>query len=85
MSMPTLEQIVEYAQALSMADQRLLAELIEPPRPIEEIAAEQGVGPFDFKAVWEGPTFWPEDETVDEFIDWWREGRSEQDERTISE
>jgi hypothetical protein len=81
--MPTLEQILIDVQTLPIADQRLLAELIEPPRPIEEIAAEQGVGPFDFKAVWEGPTFWPQDESVDQFIGWWREGRSELDERTI--
>jgi hypothetical protein len=31
--MPTLEQILKDVQALSITDQRLLAALINPPRP----------------------------------------------------
>jgi hypothetical protein len=81
--MATLEQVLRDAQSLPIADQRLLAELIEPPRSFEETAAEQGIGPFDFKRVMEEATFWPEDDNIEEFIQWWRNERNESDERAI--
>lgn len=43
--MPTLEQVLKDAQSLPPDEQRLLSELLEAPRSLEEIAAEQGVKP----------------------------------------
>lgn len=52
--------------------------LIEAPKSIEELAAEQGVEPFDFKAATEEAAgVWPEDETADDFIAAVREWRNE--------
>ena len=83
MSTPTLDQVFHDAQQLPIADQQLLAELLEPPKTIEQLAEEQGVGPFDFQAAMEEATFWPEDEDVDEFIaalrEWRREGVTEKE------
>lgn len=51
MATPTLDQIYQDAQRLPLEDQRALIALIEPPKSLEEISAEQGVGPFDFQAA----------------------------------
>ncbi len=80
MSTPTLDQVYRDAQRLPLEDQRALAALIEPPKSLEEIAAEQGVGPFDFKAAQqEAAGVWPEEESADEFVaavrEWRNEGR----------
>ena len=75
---PTLEQVLQDASQLPIDDRRALAELIETPKSIEELAAEQGVKPFDFKAVIEEAAgLWPEDESADEFVAAVREWRSE--------
>lgn len=83
MSIPTLDQVFHDARQLTIADQQLLTELLEPPKTLEQIAEEQGIRPFDFKAVMEEPTFWPEDEDVDDFIaavrEWRREGLAERE------
>lgn len=80
MNTPTLDQVFRDAQQLLPEEQRALVMLIEPPKSLEEIAADQGVGPFDFKAVQaEAEGIWPEDESADEFIaavqEWRQEGR----------
>jgi len=78
MNTPTLDQVYHDAQRLPLEDQRALAALIEPPKSLEEIAAEQGVGPFDFKAAQqEAAGIWPEDENADDFVAAVREWRSE--------
>lgn len=77
MSIPTLEQVFHDAQQLPIADQQLLVELLKPPKTIEQLAEEQGVRPFDFKAAQTEATFWPEDESVDDFIAALRRWRSE--------
>lgn len=74
---PTLEQVFHDAQQLPIADQQLLAELLEPPKTIEQLAEEQGIGPFDFQAAQAEATFWPEGESVDDFIAALREWRGE--------
>jgi len=38
---PTLEQVLEAARKLSIADQQLLVRLLNPPKTIEQIAKEQ--------------------------------------------
>jgi hypothetical protein len=83
--MPTLEQILKDVQSLSIEDQRLLAALINPPRPIEEIAAEQRIGPFDFDAAREAAAgIWPEDESIDDFLAFLYESRREETGRDLA-
>ena len=77
MSATTLDEVFQAAQRLPIADQQLLVELLNQPKTIEQLAAEQGVGPFDFKAAMESPTFWPEDESADDFIKALHEWRNE--------
>lgn len=77
MDTPTLDQVFEAAKQLTIADQQLLVELLKPPKTIEQLAAEQGIGPFDFKAAQAEATFWPEEESVDDFIAALRQWRSE--------
>jgi len=75
---PTLEQVLQAAQALPLEDQRLLSELIEPPKSIEELAAEQGVKPFDFEEARRAAAgIWPDDESLDDFTTWLRDARKE--------
>jgi hypothetical protein len=73
----TFDQVFEAARQLPIADQQLLVEFLSPPKTIEQIAAEQGIGPFDFKAAQAEATFWPEEESVDDFIAALRQWRSE--------
>jgi hypothetical protein len=41
------------------------------------LARQQGVVPLDFDRVWHNADFWPEDESVDEFIATIRHWREE--------
>jgi len=78
MSAPTLDQVLRDAQQLSLEDQQLLIELIRPPKTIEQMAAEQGIKPFDFaEARRAAAGIWPEDESLDEFTAWLRESRKD--------
>jgi hypothetical protein len=78
MNAPTLDYVVEAARQLPLEDQRLLTELIKPPKTIEELAAEQGVGPFDFvEARAAAVGIWPEEESLDDFTAWLRESRND--------
>jgi hypothetical protein len=72
----TFDQVFEAARRLAIADQQLLVVLLNPPKTIEQIAAEQGIRPFDFKAAQAEAKFWPEEESVDEFLAFLRESRS---------
>lgn len=75
---PTLDEIVAAARQLSLEERRALVRLIEPPKPLEQIAAEQGIKPFDFKAAQiEAEGLWPEDETADDFNAAVRQWRNE--------
>jgi hypothetical protein len=74
---PTLDEVFEAARQLPIADQQLLVGLLSPPKTIEQIAAEQGIKPFDFKAAQAEATFWPDDESADDFTAAVREWRSE--------
>jgi hypothetical protein len=76
MSTPTLDQVFQDAQQLSLVDQQLLAELLKPPKTIEQLAEEQGIKPFDFEAARvRASGIWPEDESIDDFIAFLRESR----------
>jgi hypothetical protein len=61
----TFDQVFEAARLLPIADQQLLVGLLSPPKTVEQIAAEKGIGPFDFKVAQAEATFWPEDESAD--------------------
>jgi hypothetical protein len=71
----TLDEVFEAAKRLPIADQQALVTLLSPPKTIEQIAAEQGIAPFDFKAAQAEATFWPEDENIDDFTAFIRESR----------
>ncbi|MBS1790576.1 MAG: hypothetical protein JST85_22855 [Acidobacteria bacterium] len=78
MSTPTLEKVVQDAKRLPLEDQQLLAELIRPPKTIEQLAAEQGIKPFDFAEARRAAVgIWPEDESLDDFTLWLRESRKD--------
>jgi len=77
MDTPTLDQVFEAAKLLPIADQQLLVELLRPPKTFEQLAEEQGIGPFDVEAARAKATFWPEDESIDDFLAFLRESRSE--------
>lgn len=78
MSTPTLDQVFHDAQMLPLEDQQLLAELIKPPKTIEQLAAEQGIKPFDFAEARRAAVgIWPEDESLDDFTAWLRESRKD--------
>ncbi len=75
---PTLEDVLRAAQQLPISDQQLLTELLEPPKTIEQLAQEQGIGPFDFEgARSEATGIWPEDESIDDFLAYLYESRRE--------
>lgn len=54
---------------------------VESPKPLkslEQMAAEQGIKPFDFEEAWQAAEgLWPEDESADDFTAWLRETRNE--------
>ena len=45
---------------------------------VEALARQQGVGPFNFAVARELGKFWPEDESIDEFITTVRQWRDEE-------
>lgn len=85
MSAPTLDQVFRDVQRLPLEDQRALATLLDPPKSLEEIAAEQGIGPFDFQAALQDAAgLWPEEESADDFVAAVREWRSEGAQRELN-
>lgn len=75
---PTLDQVMEAARQLPLEDQRALVRLLNPPKSLEQIAAEQGVKPFNPEEARQAAAgIWPEDESLDDFTAWLRESRKE--------
>lgn len=75
---PTLDQVIHDAQQLPLEDQRALVALIKPPKSIEQLAAEQGVVPFDpEEALRNAAGIWPEEESLEDFTAWLRQERNE--------
>jgi hypothetical protein len=67
-----LEEIQELSDDEQERLRKLLAEKArasETPKSIEELAAEQGVGPMDFEELRALGEFWPEDESIDDFLE----------------
>ena len=50
---------------------------------LQELAEKQGVKPLDFDALLAKPSFWPEDESIDDFIATVRNWRSEGRDRKL--
>ena len=48
---------------------------------VETLARQQGVGPFNFALARQLGKFWPEDESIDEFIATVRQWRDEEGEK----
>lgn len=84
--MLTFEEILQEARKLHPQEKRRLGQILveEAPKSIEQIAAEQGVGPVDFDKLRKLGEFWPEDESVDEFIEFVRESRREDPYRRLA-
>jgi hypothetical protein len=69
-------------QAITLSDARSIAALFEglpqrTPADLEALARAQGVCPLQRVEELAG-TFWPEEESCDQFITWLREGRQEE-------
>jgi hypothetical protein len=76
MTTPTLEEVLELARKLSIADQQRLVRLLHPPKTLEQLAEEQGVKPFNWDEVAErAKGIWPEEDSIDEFLAFLRESR----------
>jgi hypothetical protein len=51
---------------------------LKPLKTIEEMAAEQGIKPFDFTEAWQAAAgIWPEDESAEDFTAWLSVARNE--------
>ena len=83
--MSTLEEILKAARTLPPQEQRRLRKLLaeEAPKSIEQIAAEQSVEPINFEELRKLGEFWPEDESIDDFIAAVREWRRDEPDRSI--
>ena len=85
----SLEEILENAQALSPQDQHRLIELlasrqpIKPRKTIEQLAAEQGKRPVNFDELLRLGEFFPQDESVDDLVNFIRKSRRDSRERSI--
>ena len=78
MTAPTLEQVLHDAQQLPFEDQRALLTLLTPLKGLEQLAAEQGIRPFNVEAARkQAAGIWPEEESIDDFIAWLRGERKE--------
>ena len=75
---PTLNEVLALARKLSIDDQRRLVRLLHPPKSLEQLAAEQGVKPFNWdEAQKEAEGIWPEEDSIDEFLAFLRESRKD--------
>ena len=75
--MLTFEEVLEEVRKLKPQEKRRLSYILaqETPKTIEQIAAEQGVGPLDFDKLRKLGGQWPEDEDIDEFVSFVKESR----------
>jgi hypothetical protein len=78
----TRENITESSAEDALADHQR-SEPSEAQRRLMKLAEEQGVKPLDFDALLAKADFWPEDESIDDFIAAVQEWRSEGGEREL--
>jgi len=85
----TFEKVLANALALSLDDQRRLIELlsarqpIKPRKTLKQLAAEQGKKPVNFDELLKLGEFFPEDESVDELVNFIREARRDSGQRSL--
>jgi hypothetical protein len=85
----TLEKVLAEALELSLDDQRRLIEIlsvnqpIKPRKTLEQLAAEQGKKPVNFDELLKLGEFFPEDESVDDLVNFIRESRRDSGVRRI--
>jgi hypothetical protein len=86
--MPELEEIIAEVKALPLAEQNRLREILnaeanrfDPAKRIAQLVAEQGTRPLRFEEML--GDFWPQEESIDEFLATLREWRSEAEHRSI--
>ncbi|GEM_PF-1424542 len=85
----TLEKVLAVALELSLEDQRRLIEIlsvnqpIKPSKSLEQLAAEQGKKPIKFDELLKLGEFFPEDESVDDLVNFVRESRRDSGPRSI--
>jgi hypothetical protein len=85
----SFEKVLEEALALSPDEQRRLIDALDaslPPEPgksIEQLAAEQGKKPLRFDELRKLGEFFPEDESIDDLVNFIRESRKDTQERRI--
>ena len=75
--MLTFEEVLEEARKLQPLEKRRLSYILteELPKTIEQIAAEQGVGPVNLDELEKFTGKWPEDENIDDFVAFVKESR----------
>lgn len=75
--MLTFEEVLQEIRKLKPQEKRRLSYILaqEIPKTIEQIAAEQGVGPLNFDELRKLGGHWPEDEDIDEFVSFVKESR----------
>lgn len=84
-----LERVLEEALKLSGEDQRKLIAMlsaVQPIRPrktLEQLAAEQGKKPVKFEELLKLGEFFPEEESVDDLVNFTRDERRDYSERSL--
>jgi 3-deoxy-D-arabino-heptulosonate 7-phosphate (DAHP) synthase class II len=84
--MLTFEEVVQEVRRLKPQEKRKLGQILmqETPKTIEQIVAEQGVGPLDFNELRKLAGGWPEDENIDDFTAFVKESRQGDSYRRIA-
>jgi hypothetical protein len=84
-----LDRVLEEALKLSEEDQRKLIEMlsaVQPIRPrksLEQLVAEQGKKPLKYAELRKLGEFFPEDESVDDLVNFIRESRRDRNPRSL--
>ena len=88
MSAITFDKVLQEVKALSAPEQQRLLQLLAgneqettPAKRIEQLVAAQGTRPLSFAEML--GSFWPEDESADEFLATLREWRNESEVRSL--
>lgn len=85
----TVEKLFEDALTLSPEERERLIDLLTPYKPIKplkslaQLAAEQGKKPLKYEELRKLGEFFPEDESVDELIEFIRESRRDTHQRSL--
>lgn len=87
----TVEKLFEEALTLSPAERERLIDLLTPYKPIKplkslaQLAEEQGKKPIKFDDLLKLGEFFPEEESVDDLVNFIRESRRDTGHRSLAE